>query len=253
MRGMAPRVLLVDADDQVRRALARGLDGEGVSVSEADSAPAGLELLRTGSFDLVILDLNLPNGEGIDLVERARAEGFTVPIMMECERSDDRAVAHALDAGADEYVIKPVSPVALAARMRALARRSAPSGREARDGLELDERQHSVSGELGTAKLTTKELMLVRLLMSQPRRVWTRAELLAEVWGYTFDPQTTVLDVAMHRVRGKIRAVTHRFEIESRRGAGFELVAARPAREASVEEIGAKYRARKRRNDAGED
>ena len=222
-------------------------------MNEADGAPAALGVLRTQSFDLIVLDLNLPNGETTALVERARAEGFTVPIMIEGDWSDDRGVARALDAGADEYVIKPVSPVALSARMRALARRRPPSGRAMVDGLELDERQRSVSGELGTAKLTTKELTLVRLLMSQPRRVWTRAELLSEVWGYSFDPQTTVLDVAMHRVRRKIRAVTHRFEIESRRGAGFELVAARPAREASVEEIGAKYRAQTRRNSSGED
>jgi len=253
---MGPQVLLVDADEQIRRSLARALDSEGVSVDEANGADAALALLDSHPFNLVLVDLDLPNGEAIDLVERARAQGHTVPIMVECGSTDDRDVALALDKGADEYVIKPVSPVALSARMRALARRSPRSERSLTDGLELDERQHSVSGELATAKLTTKEFMLLRLLMSSPRRVWKRAELLADVWGYNFDPQTTVLDVAMHRVRAKIRTVTHRFEIESRRGAGFELVAGQPAREASVEEIGAKYRAksaRKRRTSDGED
>jgi DNA-binding response OmpR family regulator len=253
---MARLILLVEADEQPRRSLARALDEEGVSVQQVDGGAAALELLESRPFNLVVLDLHLPDGEAIAFVERARADGLTLPIMLMCDRSDDRDIARALDAGADEYVVKPVSPVALAARLRALARRATPpkSSKHSADGLELDERQHSASGELGTVKLTTKELMLLRLLIGPPRRVWTRAELLAEVWGYDFDPHTTVLDVAMHRVRGKVRQVTHKFEIESRRGAGFELVAAQPAREASVEEIGEKFRqqpTRRSRKDRG--
>jgi DNA-binding response OmpR family regulator len=253
---MAPLILLVEADEQLRHSLSRALDDEGVSVQQADSAIAALELLESHPFHLVVLDLDLPDVESIGLIERARADGITLPIMLMCDRSDDRRIARALDAGADEYVVKPVSPVALAARVRALARRATPpkGSKHSADGLELDERQHSASGELGTVKLTTKELMLLRLLIGPPRRVWTRAELLAEVWGYDFDPHTTVLDVAVHRVRGKVRQVTHKFEIESRRGAGFELVAAEPAREANVEEIGEKFRqpaTRRPRKDRG--
>jgi DNA-binding response OmpR family regulator len=225
-------VLLVDDDEQARRALANALEGEGVSVHEADSAAQALALLDSQPFDLLVLALSLPGGDAIGLVERARDSNQVLTIMMVCERSDERDVARALDAGADEYVIKPVSPVSLSARVRALARRSgaSKSTKLSANGLELDERRHCVSGELGTAKLTTKELMLLRLLIGRPRRVRTRAELLADVWGYNFDPQTSVLDVAMHRLRAKIRKVTSHFEIESRRGAGFELVAARPTR-----------------------
>jgi len=211
----------------VRRAFARALTADGFSVDETDSAEAALALANRSSYDIIVLDMSLPAHDGVWFIEELRAHGVETPIMVSSGRGGDADVEGALDVGADEYVIKPVSATTLSARVRALARRAARSAKRTSVGdLELHAESHTASGALGTTSLTAKEFALLSLFVEQPRRLLSRDDLLQAVWGYSFDPATSVVDVAMHRLRQKLAKVTDQVAIESRRGAGFVLVPA---------------------------
>ena len=219
-------VLLVEDEDAVRRAFARALTADGFAVDETDSAESALTLANGAVYDIIVLDMSLPSRDGVWFIEELRSQGFETPIMVSSGRGGDADVEGALDAGADEYVIKPVSATTLSARVRALARRAARSAKRAAVGdLELHAESHTASGSLGSTSLTAKEFALLSLFVEQPRRLLSRDDLLQSVWGYSFDPETSVVDVAMHRLRQKLAKVTDQIAIESRRGAGFMLVA----------------------------
>ena len=219
------RVLLVEDEESVRRAFARALTADGFSVEETDSAESALNLANSGNYDIIVLDMSLPTRDGVWFIEELRAQGHETPIMLSSGRGGDTDVEGALDAGADEYVIKPVSATTLSARVRALARRTARAARRTSVGdLELHAESHTASGALGSTSLTAKEFALLSLFVEQPRRLLSRDDLLQAVWGYSFDPATSVVDVAMHRLRQKLAKVTDQIAIESRRGAGFMLV-----------------------------
>jgi DNA-binding response OmpR family regulator len=218
-------VLLVEDEESVRRAFARALSKDGIVVDEAGSAESGLALVHRGAYDLIVLDMSLPGHDGVWFIEALRSNGLETPIMVSSGRGADADVERALNTGADEYVIKPVSATTLSARVRALARRTVRSSKKAAVGdLQLNPESHTASGGRGTASLTAKEFALLSLFVERPRRIMSRDELLKAVWGYSFDPETGVVDVAMHRLRQKLAKITDQVSIESRRGAGFILV-----------------------------
>ncbi len=222
-------VLLVEDEPAVRRAFARALTADGFSVDETETAESALSLANAGRYDIIVLDMSLPSHDGVWFIESLRAQGLETPIMVSSGRGADSDVEGALDAGADEYVIKPVSATTLSARVRALARRTARSSRRIAVGdLQLHAESHTASGALGSTSLTAKEFALLSLFVEQPRRLLSRDDLLQAVWGYSFDPETSVVDVAMHRLRQKLAKVTDQIAIESRRGAGFLLVPCSP-------------------------
>jgi DNA-binding response OmpR family regulator len=218
-------VLLVEDEEAVRRAFARALTIDGFSVDETDTAESALDLASRVAYDIIVLDMSLPSHDGVWFIESLRTSGVETPIMVSSGRGADTDVEGALDAGADEYVIKPVSAPTLSARVRALARRAARSAKRTSVGdLQLHAESHTASGSLGSTSLTAKEFALLSLFVEQPRRLLSRDDLLQSVWGYSFDPETSVVDVAMHRLRQKLAKVTDQLAIESRRGAGFQLV-----------------------------
>lgn len=227
MRAHPLHVLLIEDEESVRRAFARALNADGIVVDEAGSAESGLGFAHRASYDIIVLDMTLPGHDGVWFIEAVRANGLETPIMVSSGRGDDADVERALDVGADEYVIKPVSASTLSARVRALARRMARSSKKASIAdMQLNAESHTATGSLGTASLTAKEFALLSLFLERPRLILRRDELLKAVWGYTFDPETSVVDVAMHRLRQKLAKVTDQVAIESRRGAGFVLVPA---------------------------
>lgn len=227
MRERPLHVLVVEDEESVRRAFARALSADGIVVDEAGSAESGLGLVHRGSYDIIVLDMTLPGHDGVWFIEAVRANGLETPIIVSSGRGGDADVERALDMGADEYVIKPVSATTLSARVRALARRTVRSNKKASVAdLQLNPESHTASGARGTTSLTAKEFALLSLFVERPRRIMSRDELLKAVWGYNFDPETSVVDVAMHRLRQKLAKVTDQVAIESRRGAGFILVPA---------------------------
>jgi DNA-binding response OmpR family regulator len=204
------RVLLVDDDGRIRQALSLALDDEGFAVSTVPSGEEALAALGRGPVDLVLLDLMLPGTDGLTVCRQLRAQG-DLPIIIITARSDSADVIAGLEAGADDYVTKPVVAGELAARIRALLRRRRPGTQaaELRVGdveIRPDEgvvRCHRGPGPT-EVHLTRTEFRLLVELASAEGRVVSREDLLRRVWGYDYLGDTRLLDVHVRRLRLKI-------------------------------------------------
>ena len=201
------RVLVVDDDDAVRLLVRRALEREGLRVEEAPDAARALTAFEGASWDLVVLDVSLPDLSGLDLLRRLRVVG-DVPIIMLSGRGDEADRVAGLESGADDYVVKPFYPRELAARVRSLLRRSGARTRPS--VLEFDEltidtasRQASLRGT--AVELTAREFDLLEFLASAPRQAFSRAQLLQRVWGSSsaWQQESTVTE-HVRRIRRKL-------------------------------------------------
>lgn len=220
----APLVIAVVEDDaSLRTAFSQALRGANAVVHEFGSTDGVLARHDLAPFDLIILDIVLPGRDGVKLVEEIRASGASVPILMVSALNDDANVIRALEAGAAEYILKPLSVPALLARVRALTRRGLIAPTAESSSVRLDSERRTVIGPCGEVPLTVKEYALLRCLLLRPRQLVARETLLREVWGYDFDPKTSILDVTIHRLRAKLERATDGLEIEALRGAGYRV------------------------------
>jgi two-component system response regulator MtrA len=204
---VADRLLLVEDDPRIRRALVLGLEDEGYDVVEAGSGEAALQLIRRDGFDVVLLDLMLPGMDGF-AVCRAVRERSDLPIIMITARSESTDVIRGLESGADDYVTKPVVASELAARVRALLRRARP---EPAEEVVITAGDVEIRPELGIATrhgqdvhLTLTELRLLTELATAQGKAVTREQLLERVWGYDYFGDTRLLDVHVRRLRRKV-------------------------------------------------
>lgn len=220
-----PEVLVVDDDADVREALRQGLGLQGLEVRQAADGLAALADLTLVLPDVVLLDVGMPGMNGVDLVRRLRSEGYSLPVCMLSARDevDDRVAG--LAAGADDYVVKPFSVVELAARLHALIRlHPVRHGRPLIVSdlvVEPDRRMASRGGR--DLELTAREFDLLLALARQPGQVLTRAQLLEQVWGYTWDVDSNVVDVFVGYLRRKLEANDESRILHTVRGAGFKL------------------------------
>jgi two-component system, OmpR family, response regulator RegX3 len=202
------QLLVVEDDERIRMALIRALRDRGHAVSSVGTALAGLQQAVAERPDLVVLDLGLPDLDGGELLRMLRAVS-AVPVIVATARDDDGSVVAALDAGADDYVVKPFSSAQLDARIRAVLRRGGESEELLPQVLEagpvrMDVERHVVTVDGGEVSLPLKEFDLLEYLLRNVGRVLTRGQLIDRVWGADYVGDTKTLDVHVKRLRSKI-------------------------------------------------
>jgi two-component system response regulator MprA len=221
---MTPRILVVEDEERIRQFLKRGLTYENYVVDTAVDGKDGLETARDNPPDLVLLDIMLPGMDGIEVCRRLRAASDVPILMLTAKESIEDRVA-GLDAGADDYLVKPFSFDELLARVRALLRRAQPSQPQVYrfSDLELDTgtRQGRRGGQ--TFDLTAKEYELLELFMRNPRQVLTRDVIFDRVWGYDFGGESNIIEVYVRYLRQKTEMEDLARLIHTVRGVGYVL------------------------------
>jgi len=214
----------VDDEPAVRDAVRRALAFEGYDVSLANEGRHALEQLAAEPVDAVVLDVLMPEVDGIEVCRRLRAVGDATPVLMLTARSDVADRVAGLDAGADDYLAKPFALQELLARVRALLRRTSNDRDVLRFAdLSLDADAHEVRRGDRLVNLTQTEYRLVELLLRHPRRVLTREILLERVWGYDFPTTSNSLDVYVGYVRRKLETDGEPRLVHTVRGVGYVL------------------------------
>jgi len=220
-----PVVLLVDDDPAIRRAVAAGLELEGFAVVPASGGRAALEAAARVQPAVILLDLSMPDLDGLEVLQRLRAGGDQVPVCVLSARDevDDRVAG--LQAGADDYVVKPFALEEVVARLHALLRRRPAGADEALvvGDLRLDPRTRVAQRGERKLDLTRREFELLQLFMRHPGEILDRRRLHEEVWGYTFDPGTNVADVFVGYIRRKLEQDGEARVLHTVRGVGFVL------------------------------
>ena len=223
------RVLLVEDDVKLARALARGLRRHAYAVDHADDGDAALMRAAVYDYDLVVLDVMLPGRDGLEVCAALRERGQAVPILMLTAREGVGDRIRGLDAGADDYLVKPFHFGELLARLRALFRRGAPDHRgevlEVGD-LRIDPRARRVTRDGRDLELTAREMAVLEVLALNAGQVVSRTELLKQVWDEQYDGSQNVVDVYVGYVRKKLELPSDdRRIIRTVRGVGFVLEA----------------------------
>ena len=217
-------ILVVDDDAALRRALKRVLVANGFAVEVAEDGTEALARLHGGGFDAVVLDVMMPGSDGIEVCERLRAAGDQLPVLMLTARYAVRDRVAGLEAGADDYLVKPFANEELIARLRALLRRAGRVGETvAFADLELD--VLSRDGRRGSREiqLSRLEFDLLEFLLRHPRQVLARATIYERVWGYDASLSSNSLDMLVSHLRRKLEAGGEQRLIQTVRGVGFML------------------------------
>ena len=213
---------MVEDDDEIADVLRRSLRQEGHDVRTAADGEEALEAARDFSPDMVVLDLGLPKLDGVEVCRRLRADG-DVPILILTARADTDDRVRGLDAGADDYLVKPFERAELQARLRALMRRRPPRGSASmRVGdLVLNPDTREVSRGERQIELTAREFELLEYLMRNQKLVISRERLLEEVWGYDPTSMTNTIDVFISNLRRKLEEGGESRVLHTKRGAGY--------------------------------
>jgi two-component system response regulator MprA len=219
-------LLVVDDEPAVRQALRRALELEGYRVELAEDGADALARIAAREPDAVVLDILMPVIDGLTVARRLRDQGITLPILMLTARDSVGDRVAGLDAGADDYLVKPFALEELLARVRALLRRTDPAGRGGAlrfADLELDPATHEVRRGERLVELTRTEFHLLELFLRNPRQVLTRSLIFERVWGYDFGPTSNSLDVYVGYLRRKTEAGGEPRLIQTVRGIGYAL------------------------------
>lgn len=224
------RLLIIEDERRVARFIQKGLQAEQYVVETAFDGQQGLEMAKAGAYDLIILDVLLPMTSGIEVCRQLREERMRVPILMLSARDSIEDRVKGLEAGADDYLIKPFAFEELVARVRSLLRR--PSEIDVAQTLTvadliLDKNTHEVRRAGKLIQLTPREFTLLEYLMRHPDRAVSRTMIEAHVWGHTRDSLTNAVDVYIQRLRNKINPRFRKKLISTVRGIGYRL---RPSR-----------------------
>ena len=225
---MRRRLLLIEDDATLRQALSFNLTREGYEVSTAADGVAGLELGRNPRLDLILLDVMLPGMSGVELLRVLRRDGVTTPVIILSAKGDEIDRVVGLKLGADDYVAKPFSRPELLARIEAVLRRRSREADASTDrapltfgslAIDVDRREVSLGGR--SLHLTTKEFDLLAHVARNPGRIFTREQLLANVWGYDYAGDDRTVDVHVSWLRRKLRGDDDHDWFRTVRGVGY--------------------------------
>ncbi|GAC15383.1 phosphate regulon transcriptional regulator PhoB [Aliiglaciecola lipolytica] len=227
---MPRRILLVEDEAPIREMLEFVLEQSGFETQAAEDYQVALDLVKEPYPDLILLDWMLPGGSGVQLAKKLKQHEFTrdIPIIMLTARGEEEDKVRGLDSGADDYITKPFSPKELVARIKAVMRRVTPTSAEepiAINGLVLDPVSHRVTAEEEPLDMGPTEFKLLHFFMTHVERVYSREQLLDNVWGTNVYVEDRTVDVHIRRLRKAISKFSHDNMIQTVRGAGYRFSA----------------------------
>ncbi|MFL5551283.1 MAG: response regulator transcription factor [Gemmatimonadaceae bacterium] len=221
------RILVVDDDRAILKLIARVLRDDSYAVDTASTGEEARTLALVNEYDGIILDLQLGDRHGFEILQELRRNGRRTPVLLYSGSADTESIVRGLDAGADDYVVKPVSNEELRARVRTIIRRGAGSTRVGEQvsvgNLILNRLTRRVTSDGAEVSLTSMELKLLEHLMLRAGETVTRSELHDKVWDMHFDPSSNVIDAHVARLRKKLQKAGAAPVIATRRGLGFVL------------------------------
>ena len=218
------RILLVEDEDKIASFIVKGLSAEGHTVERAALVAEAIGFATAFDYDLLVLDLLLPDGNGRDVLEAVRADDPEIPVLVLSALGETDDKVEVLDMGANDYLTKPFAFAELAARIRALSRQGQPrSDVVTVGGLELDTRKRVAKYGDVIADLPSREFKLLEYMMRHPGQIMTRQQLLDAVWGFGFDTESNIVDVYIRYLRKKLDTPGEASAIETVRGAGYRI------------------------------
>jgi two-component system OmpR family response regulator len=221
------RLLVVDDDRAILKLVARVLQDDGYAVDTASTGEEARTLALVNEYDGIVLDLQLGDRHGFEILQEVRRSGRRTPVLLYSGQADTDSIVRGLDAGADDYIVKPVSNEELKARVRTLIRRGGGGSRVGEQvtvgNLTLNRLTRRVTCHAESVPLTAMELKLLEHLMLHAGQTVTRSELHDKVWDMHFDPSSNVIDAHIARLRKKLHQAGASARLNTRRGIGFIL------------------------------
>jgi len=219
------KILVVEDQERLGQFLVRGLKECSYTVTWAKTCEAALDGLAESAHDLIILDLGLPDGDGIDVLRKWRANGFNEPVLILSARDSVEDRIKGLDVGADDYLPKPFSFEELLARVRSLVRRQSSVKQVVLEhrGVRVDLLSHTVQVNGKPIELTSREYALLEIFMQNPGRILTRTLISEKIWASHYDVDTNLLDVYMSRLRSKLETTPSKPLFKTVRGVGYHM------------------------------
>jgi DNA-binding response OmpR family regulator len=221
---MAKKILIVEDDENIRELLRLYLEHEGYEIVEAENGAEGLKQYKKENPDMLLLDVMMPVMDGWQVCKEIRKDS-KVPIIMITAKSETLDKVTGLEMGADDYIAKPLEMREVVARVRAVFRRFAPedSGKLSFDKLVIDKQAYDLVVDGKRIDAPPKEIELLYFLAQSPNRVFTRAQLLDDVWGFDYFGDTRTVDVHIKRLREKLEGVSDKWELKTVWGVGYKF------------------------------
>ena len=221
---MSKKILIVEDDGNIRELLRLYLEREGYEITEAANGEEGVELWRKSNPDMILLDVMMPIMDGWQVCKIIRKES-KVPIIIMTAKGETFDKVNGLEMGADDYIVKPLEMREVIARVRAIFRRLAPedSGKISFDKLTVDKQAYDLIVDGKRVDAPPKEIELLYFLASNPNRVFTRAQLLDDVWGFDYFGDTRTVDVHVKRLREKLEGVSDKWDLKTVWGVGYKF------------------------------